>query len=105
MNQFIYHLTVIRPEMLTGGPDDTEKQVVTAHFDYLKRATEAGVVILASRTATDDPGTFGIVVFLAPDEDAARAFMAADPAVAGGVMTARLWPFRVALMGERPEVG
>lgn len=104
MNQYIYHLTVARPAMLTDDPTEDEKHLVSEHFAYLQRATEAGIVILAGRTAGDDPGTFGIVVFLAPDEDAAREFMAADPGVSGGVMTAKLWPFRVALMGENPAV-
>ena len=104
MDQFIYYLTVARPAMLTDGPTEDEKQLVSEHFAYLQRATEAGMVILAGRTASDDPGTFGIVVFLAPDEDAARAFMAADPGVSGGVMTAKLWPFRLALMGEKPTL-
>jgi len=102
VNQFIYYLKAARHAMLTDGPDEREQQIVGEHFAYLQRATEAGVVILAGRTATDDPGTFGIVVFLAPDEDAAREFMATDPAVDGGVMSGELWPFRLALMGERP---
>ncbi len=54
---------------------------------------------LAGRTLTTGPETFGIVVFEAPDPAAASAVMAGDPAVAGGVMTAAVFPFRVALAG------
>jgi uncharacterized protein YciI len=103
VDQFIYYLKVARVEMLTEGPTEEEKSIVSAHFAYLQVATESGVVLLAGRTATNDPGTFGIVVFVAPDEEAAKEFMGADPAVAAEVMSAELWPFRVALMGERPQ--
>ena len=41
--------------------------------------------------------TFGIAIFQAPDETAARRFMESDPAVVAGVMTAELHPFAVAL--------
>jgi uncharacterized protein len=45
--------------------------------------------------------TFGVVVFEAADEDAARRFMAADPAVVAGVMTATLHPSSLALLRGR----
>ena len=45
---------------------------------------------------------FGIAIFEAPDEDAARKFMQEDPAVAGGLMTAELHPFAVALQRKNP---
>jgi hypothetical protein len=44
-----------------------------------------------------DASSFGIVVFWAESDDAARRIVDADPAVAGGVMRAELFPFRVAL--------
>ena len=46
--------------------------------------------------------TFGIAIFEAADEDAARKFMQEDPAVAGGLMTAELHPFAVALQRKNP---
>jgi uncharacterized protein YciI len=42
----------------------------------------------------------GIAVFEAADEAAARAIMAADPAVSEGVMTAEVFPFRISLMAD-----
>jgi uncharacterized protein YciI len=41
--------------------------------------------------------TFGLVIFEAASEEAAQAFMRADPAVAAGVMTASLHPYSIAL--------
>jgi hypothetical protein len=46
--------------------------------------------------------TLGIAIFEAPDEDAAKKFMEEDPAVAGGLMTAELHPFAVALERKNP---
>jgi uncharacterized protein YciI len=46
--------------------------------------------------------TFGIAIFEANDEAAARKFMEADPAVAAGVMTAELHPFAVVLQRKNP---
>jgi hypothetical protein len=53
--------------------------------------------------ATSEPGdkTFGIAILRA-DEDAARKFMQEDPVVAGGLMTAELHPFAVALQRKNP---
>lgn len=82
--------------MLTEGGTGAEQAAVAAHVAYLRRLHDAGVVRLAGRTDTADERTFGIVLLNAPDEAAATALMEADPAVARGVMRARLFPFRTA---------
>jgi len=43
--------------------------------------------------------TTGLVVFEAESVDAAQRIMVSDPAVADGVMTANLYPYRVAVTG------
>ena len=79
---------------------DDETTAMREHFAYLKRALADGRLVLAG-PATD--GLFpGIVVFEAADEEEARAFMEADPAVRAGVMLADLHPFRVSLLRGRP---
>jgi uncharacterized protein YciI len=97
MPQFIYRIQPTRMAMLTGAPTETEARVVAEHFQYLQDLTRRGVVLLAGRTLTADDDAFGIVVLEAESEAAAGHLMACDPAVAQGVMRARLWPFRVAL--------
>lgn len=77
-------------------PED--QKIVGQHFEYLKQATAAGRVLLAGRTNEALDQTFGLVMFQADDEAAARAFMQGDPAVAAGVMTATLHPYALALM-------
>ena len=96
--QFIYVLKPTRLGMLTDGPTPEEADTVSRHFAYLQGLTEKGVMILMGRTQNNDQTTFGIVVFEAEDEVVARQIMENDPAVMGGVMTATLYPYKIALM-------
>ncbi len=97
MPEFIYRIVPARAGMLADGPTAQEARVVEEHFAYLERLTDEGRVLMAGRTLTDDERSFGIVVFAAESDDAARELVDHDPAVRAGVMTAELWPFRVAL--------
>ena len=63
---------------------------------------KSGQLILAGRTSEPGDKTFGIAIFDAADEDAAGRLMEEDPAVAGGLMTAELHPFAVALQRKNP---
>jgi uncharacterized protein YciI len=45
----------------------------------------------------------GVAIIEAPDEPAARALMAADPAIRSGVATGELRPFRVSLLRGRDD--
>ena len=100
MNQWIYVLKVTRLEMLTEGSTPEEDKIVERHFAYLQNLTEKGVMILMGRTQNNDESTFGIAIFEAENEEAARTIMENDPAVAGGVMRATLYPYKVALMRQ-----
>ena len=96
--QFIYVLKPTRLEMLTEGSTPEERDTISRHFAYFKDLTEKGVMILMGRTQNNDESTFGIAVFEAEDESVARQIMENDPAVLGGVMTATLYPYKIALM-------
>src|SRR5450830_453715 len=88
---YVVHLT--RPAARTS-PTEEESAAIDCHFVHLQQACSAGTVRLAG-PATD--GAFGIVIFEAEDETAARSFMSDDPAVRAGVMTAELHPFHVSM--------
>ena len=98
--QYLYLIQPTRVEMLTGGPTPQEDEIIARHFDYLQALTERGVVILAGRTLNTDESSFGIIIFKAESEEAARAIVNNDPAVQGGVMRVRLFPYRIALMAS-----
>jgi len=78
-------------------PTAEEDAVMEEHFHYLEQATKAGSVLLAGPCLDE---TFGIVVFRARDEEAARDFMFNDPSVKKNVMMAELHPLRISLRGQ-----
>jgi uncharacterized protein YciI len=96
--QFLYMLRLVPRLHDDHAWTDADKAAVSRHFERLWQATDAGQVILAGRTREPGDRTFGIVVFEAPDAEAARRFMEGDPAVLAGVMTATLHPYSVALL-------
>lgn len=76
-----------------------EEAVWGVHFERFQRALADGTVILVGPTLGRK--NTGIAIFEAPDEDAARRFMEADPVIAGGFATGELRPFRVSLLRGR----
>jgi uncharacterized protein YciI len=82
--------------MVTEKPTDEEASILSDHFNYLKSLTEQGVVLIFGRTQNKDASTFGIVVFRAESNDAARSIVNDDPAVKNGLMHAQLFPYKVA---------
>ena len=101
--QFLYTIQPTRPEMLSEGPTPEESEIVSQHFNYLKKLKEEQVVILAGRTQNTDPTSFGVVIFRAANEKAAKHIMENDPAVKHKVMQAKLYPYRIALMANMDE--
>ncbi len=100
MQQYLYRIQPTRPAMLIEATP-RESELVSQHFKRLKSLMEQGIVILAGRTLNTDATTFGIVIFNAESDEAAHAIVDSDPAVAGGVFSAELFPYRVALIDEK----
>ena len=98
--QYIYVLQVAPRFQEEVSWTDTENAAVARHFERLVKAAESGQVILAGRTTESLDKTFGLVIFEAESETAAREFMQSDPAVVAGLMTATLHPYAVALQRE-----
>ena len=94
-------LCIIRPPRATFMDDSTpdEDRVMSDHFAYLEGLLDEGTLLLAGPSL--DP-VFGLIIFEAEDEEAARRLIAADPSVAAGVQTAELHPFRASLVRARP---
>jgi uncharacterized protein YciI len=99
--QFLYMLRLVPRLHDDAAWTEADNAAVSRHFEHLKRATAEGKVVLAGRTLEPGDRTFGIVIFEAADENEAQRFMASDPAVVAGVMTATLHPYAVALQRER----
>jgi uncharacterized protein len=100
--QFIYVLRLVPRLHADSAWTKEDNTVLARHFVRFQEAAKSGQLILAGRTSETGDKTFGIAIFEAPDEDAAKKFMEEDPAVAGGLMTAELHPFAVALERKNP---
>ena len=100
--QFIYVLRLVSRLHSDSSWSKEDNAALERHFVRFQQAAKSGQLILAGRTSEPGDKTFGIAIFEASDEDAARKFMQEDPAVAGGLMTAELHPFAVALQRKNP---
>jgi uncharacterized protein YciI len=78
---------------------EAEAAVFAEHFAHLQRLLAEGVLVLAGPTLGET--NTGLAVFEAPDEEAARAVMESDPAIAQGVVSGELREMRVSLLRGR----
>jgi uncharacterized protein YciI len=100
VGEWIYFLHPPRDDFAATMTEE-EESVWTEHFARLQQLERDGVVVLAGPTLGRH--NTGIVVFEAPDEEAALAIMEGDPVVSGGFAAGELRPFRVSLLRGRHE--
>ena len=97
--QFAYVLRLIPRLRDAKNWTEADNAAVGRHFRRLQQLHSEGKVVLAGKTQDDaDESQFGVVILEVNSEDEARKIMEDDDAVRAGVMTARLFPFRVALI-------
>lgn len=96
--QFIY---VLKPKpyyQTEANWTAKDEEIIARHFKYLQDLLAEGKLILAGKTGGLDEHTFGIVIFEASSPGEAEKIMKNEPAVAEGIMTAVLFPYKVAIM-------
>lgn len=99
--QFLYMLKLV-PELLDEKNwTERETAIIGEHFCALEKLIEEDKLIMAGRTQNMDDTTFGIAILQVDTEEEARYLMENDPAVAKKVMTAELFPYKVALYNPR----
>ena len=98
--EFIYVLKLRNDLLDDSNWTEIENKIVEEHFQRLKIDCEKGKVILAGRTLTNTPDGFGIVIFKEDSLKNAEIYMNTDPAVQKKIMTATLFPYRVALINK-----
>jgi uncharacterized protein len=96
VNEYLYQLRLIPRLESDDAWTEADQAILSRHVEHLGRLLEEGTLILAGRTLGDGEERFGIAIFRAPSDEEARRIMESDPAIAEGVMTARLYPYRVA---------
>src|SRR6476619_7845189 len=100
--QFIYVLRLVPRLYDDKNWTKEDNAALHQHFIRFQEAIRSGQLILAGRTKEPGDKTFGIAIFTASDEAAARKFTESDPAVVAKLMTAELHPFSVALQSKAP---
>ena len=95
MSEWIYFIHAPR-ENFGSTMTEEEQRVWGEHMQLLDRRLAEGSLILAGPTL--GAVNTGICVFEAPDEDAARAYMEADPTIASGIARGELRGFRAAYL-------
>lgn len=96
MPEYVY-LTHPFREGFFEQPTPEENIIMEEHFQYLSKATDAGIVLLAGPCLDN---TFGLTVFIAEDDETAQAFMFSDPSVKNNLMMAELHPIHISLLGR-----
>jgi uncharacterized protein YciI len=96
MPDYIYLTHPLRDGFFEA-PTVEENAILEEHFQYLKKAVEAGTLVLAGPCLDD---TFGVVIFHSENDQSAQAFMFDDPAVKQNVMMAELHPMRISLQSK-----
>jgi uncharacterized protein YciI len=99
--QFIYVLKLIPTLLNESNWTEKQEEIVSIHFNVLEKLHKDGKLILAGRTLNMDERTFGMVILEVESEKEAQTIMKNDPAVVEGIMTAELFPYRVALIKGR----
>lgn len=99
--EYIYTLKLREELRQSSIWPQADEEAVDAHFEKLKAMLAQGKLVLAGRTPTMDEDTFGIVIFEADTLEEATRIMNEDPAVIQGTMSARVYPFRTALLRGR----
>ncbi|TAH69438.1 MAG: hypothetical protein EWM47_07220 [Anaerolineaceae bacterium] len=96
--QFIYVLKLIPSLLKEENWTAREEKIVDRHFTKLQELLAEEKLVLAGKTMGMDEKTFGIVILEIESEEEAFHIMKNDPAVAEGIMTAELFPYKVALI-------
>lgn len=98
--RFCYILRLYPQYFHSDGWTDEANETVGKHFNYLKKYTEEGTLILAGRTVNEPMSAedFGIAILETASKEEAQNIMDNDPAVVGKIMYAKLYDFSLALM-------
>ncbi len=102
--QYVYFLKLIPKLLDLDKWTKKENEIVERHFKRLQKLLNEGKLILAGRTLNLDSKGCGIVILEVETEGEAKFLMENDPAVKEGIMTAELFPYRVALINKTNNI-
>jgi uncharacterized protein YciI len=91
--QFLLRIEPTRAGFTLQNMNEEESRLAGQHVQYLKSLLDSGKMTLAAQVF-DPKGLWGIVVVNAPDPEAARALLDADPMVKARMFHGEVLPFR-----------
>jgi uncharacterized protein YciI len=97
--RFLLRIEPTRAGFTLQNMTPDEGRLAAQHVQYLMSLSDSGKLTLAAQ-AFDPKGFWGIVIVNAPDRDAARALLDADPMVKANMFRGEVIPLRVVL--EKP---
>jgi uncharacterized protein YciI len=95
--QFLYILTLNPRYHNPENWDDEVNQTMDLHFTYLQTKFAEGVMKHVGRTDLDfgNEDLHGYAIFESGSEEAAHQIMNHDPAIAEGLMSGKLLPYKI----------
>jgi uncharacterized protein YciI len=97
MKTYIYVLKLCERLFNNDAWTDYDNQSVNEHYLRLKKDFESGKVLHVGRTSDPTFDGFGIVVYLATNNEEAITYMNNDPAVINGQMTAKYYEYNLVM--------
>ena len=95
---YIYVLKLTSGYFDDNNWKEKDMETIQVHFKHLQDMLSEGKLVMAGRTDVENSKTLGIVVFEADSFGDAVKIANDDPAVKAGIMSAEVFPFRLALM-------
>jgi len=91
---FLFMIHPVRGQAFFDDMQPSEVKAMSAHFEYLKQAMAAGIVLLAGPMLDQ---TFGVGLLRVDSEEAAHEFLRNDPSVKANVQRPELHPMKLSL--------
>jgi uncharacterized protein YciI len=96
---FLIRIQPVRPTFVHDATKE-EGKVMGEHFEYLKKLTAEGKVVLAGPSINGEK-TFGLIVVETNSEADARSIMENDPSYKAGIQRGEVLPFTISILRGR----
>ncbi len=95
MNSYIYILSLSERLYDDNAWTSEDEKAINDHFNRIKADYGAKKIIHVGRTVDPKNGGFGLVIFHADSLEEAIKYANLDPAVLGGQMTVKVFPYEL----------
>lgn len=100
MNLYAYQLTLNPQYQDFSSWNQIVNDTLQAHANYLRQGLSEGKVVFVGRTDAGPKENFGLAIFKAAGAVEAEVFMKGDPVVQAGIMSAKVFPFKLLMVTD-----